>query len=164
MVKVLTENDTDAFIDIRLKGLKESPMAFGASFEEGIDKDLTFKNLKNRSDEYFTLGYFEKDVLVGIVGFIREQKLKKKHKSFVWGMYVDPEFRGKGIAKKLLQEVINRAKKIYGLSKIILSVTTPQTHALRFYENLGFVKYAVEKDSIRVDGKSMDEIFLSRQL
>lgn len=164
MVKVLTEKDTDIFIELRLKGLKESPMAFGASFEEGMDRDQTFKNLKNKTNENYILGYFKNDLLVGIVGFVRELKLKKRHKSFIWGMYVDSDFRRMGIAKKLLLEVIHRAKKLEGLSKIILSVTQPQENALGFYERLGFVKYSIEIDAIRVDGEKIDEIFMSLQI
>ena len=76
-------------------------------------------------------------------------------------MYVSSDFRGKGIAEKLLLEVIRRAKNIDGLSKIILSVTQPQEKALGFYEHLGFVKYAVEKDAMRVEGQKIDEIFMS---
>jgi len=164
MVKVLTENETDAFISIRLKGLSESPISFASSFEEGVDKTQSYKNFKNRTDEYYTLGNFEDGNLVGIVGFIREKKLKKKHKSLIWGMYVDPNYRNKGIAKRLLSEVIDRAKKLDGLSKIILSVTQPQENVHKFYQSLGFEKYAVEKDAMRVGGKQIDEIFMSIQL
>ena len=95
---------------------------------------------------------------------MREHKLKKKHKAIIWGMYVSPAFRGKGIVKKLLLEVIRRAKNIDGLSKIMLSVTQAQEKALGFYEYLGFVKYSVEKDAIRVDGQKIDEIFMSFQI
>ena len=161
MLKVITEKNTDAFIKIRLEGLKDSPQTFGASYEEGLDKDQTYNNLQNRTDEYCIPGFFEGEVLAGIIGFIREPKLKKKHKAIIWGMYVSPGFRIKGIAKKLLLEVIRRAKNIDGLSKIILSVTQPQEKALGFYEHFGFVKYAVEKDALRVDGQKIDEIFLS---
>ena len=120
--------------------------------------------MENRTEEYFILGFFEDEQLVGVVGFVRERKLKKMHKSFIWGMYVRPDFRGKGIAKKLLLEVIIKAKKIEGLSKIMLSVTHHQENALQFYERLGFEKYAVENDAIRLDGQKIDEIFMSLQI
>jgi len=164
MIKVLTEKDTDTFIQLRMESLQESPQAFAASYKEGVERDQTFKNLKNRTEEYFVLGFFEGEQLVGIVGFVRERKLKKKHKSFIWGMYVSPKFRGKGIAKKLLLELINKAKKVEGLSKVMLSVTHPQEKVLGFYERLGFVRYSVEKDAIRVDGQKIDEIFMSLQI
>ena len=164
MVKVLTEKDTDAFIEIRLEGLKESPLAFGASFEEEIDREGIVQNFKNRSDGYFTLGFFEDEKLAGIVGFIREHRLKKKHKGIIWGMYVSPEHRGKGIAKKLVLDVIDRAKNLQGLSKIMLSVTAPQKKAIGFYKRLGFEAYAAEKDAIRVDGQAVEEIFMSLKI
>ncbi len=164
MIKVLTEKNTDTFIEIRMESLRESPLAFGASFEDGIDRELTFQNLKNRTDENFILGYFEESQLVGIVGFIREQKRKKRHKSFIWGMFVSQNSRGSGIGKKLMLEVMNRAKKIDGLSKINLSVTKSQQNAIAFYHGLGFVEYAVEKDALRVDGQAIDEIFMSIEI
>ena len=164
MIKVLTEKDTDAFIQLRIQGLQKSPQVFAASYQKVGERDQTFINLKNWTEEYFVLVFFEDWQLFGIVGFVRERKLKKMHKSFIWGMYVRPDFRGKGIAKKLLLEVIIKAKKIEGLSKIMLSVTHPQENALQFYELLGFEKYAVENDAIRLDGQKIDEIFMSLQI
>ena len=164
MIKVLSEKDTDAFIKLRLHALKESPQAFGASYEEGVDRGQTFMNFKNRREDYFVLGYFEIEQLVGIVGFVRESKLKKKHKAVIWGMYVNSDFRGKGIARKLLIEVIERAGKIGGLSKIMITVTSPQENVLGFYERLGFLQYSLENDAMRVGEQRIDEIFLSLEL
>jgi ribosomal protein S18 acetylase RimI-like enzyme len=79
-------------------------------------------------------------------------------------MYVSPDFRGSGVGKKLMQEVIERVKKIKGLSKIMLSVTQPQENSLKFYQRLGFEKYAVEKDALRVGDKMIDEIFMSLKI
>ena len=164
MLRILTQKDTDAFIKRRMEGLRESPFAFGASFEEGVDRDRVFNNLRNGSDENFILGYFDDEALCGIVGFFRESKLKKKHIGWIWGMYVRPDSRGRGIAKSLMLEVINKAKQIEGLSKINLSVTRPQEKALMFYQKLGFVEYAIEKDALRVNGQKVDEIFMSMQI
>jgi ribosomal protein S18 acetylase RimI-like enzyme len=57
-------------------------------------------------------------------------------------MGVNESFRGKGIGKKLMEEVRNIAKE-RGVSRIQLSVWSDNAQARRFYENLGFEPYLV---------------------
>ena len=47
---------------------------------------------------------------------------------------VDPEYRGRGIGKKLFQEAINRLKE---LGKKPCVVTFPNLEAVKFYESMG---------------------------
>ncbi len=164
MIAVLNENHADEFIRLRLSGLRESPLAFGASPEDGLDRGEVIENLKKRSEENFILGYFRDDRLIGIVGFVRQKRIKQKHKAFIWGMYVDPVFRGLGIGEKLMLDIIQRTKNLDGLSKIVLSVTHLQQDSKRFYQKLGFIQYAVEKDALRVSGQKIDEIFMCMKI
>jgi GNAT superfamily N-acetyltransferase len=43
-------------------------------------------------------------------------------------MYVSREFRGHGIARQLLEEIIKRVKKISGIEQINLIVLIPNGH------------------------------------
>ena len=47
-------------------------------------------------------------ILAGMMGFKREYGLKLRHKGCIWGVYVSPAHRGKGLASLLLSEVIER--------------------------------------------------------
>jgi len=43
------------------------------------------------------VGSFKDGLLIGMIGFVREQRNKLRHKGNIWGMYVVPEARGEGI-------------------------------------------------------------------
>jgi ribosomal protein S18 acetylase RimI-like enzyme len=55
---------------------------------------------------------------------------------FIYELYVIQEFRGKGIAKRLLKSAINNLKN-EGYSEIRLSVFT-ENHAIQLYRQMGF--------------------------
>jgi ribosomal protein S18 acetylase RimI-like enzyme len=60
---------------------------------------------------------------------------------FVFGVYVRPEARRRGIAKTLMRAIATELR-IRGRAYVVLSVDTPNTGARAFYERLGFVDAA----------------------
>jgi len=164
MIRPLNEKDLDSFIEIRMEGLQKEPTAFGAAYEEGINKDKTFQDLKNKNEENFILGYFDQEQLIGIIGLVRYHRLKMNHKAFIWGMYVKASHRGKGIGRQLMEQTIEKAKQIPSLQKINLSVIDTQVTALQLYQRLGFEIFGKDQHALCVDGQFYDEILLSKVL
>lgn len=77
---------------------KKQPEAFSANYEDSAN--LTLDSVRTRiqvTDDKFILGAFHEDVIVGMIGFVREHKKKLNHKGTIWGTYVAREFRGQGI-------------------------------------------------------------------
>lgn len=162
MIRPLDANDLDAFIQIRSDSLNKSPQAFGADPRpiSAFDRDQTRKDLAAKTHQNFILGYFEADVLLGMAGFVQSERAKIRHRAFIWGVYVYPECRGKGVGKRLLQAVLERAKDLDGLVKVVLSVNHSAGAAKGLYESVGFKTYAVERDAMRWEGESLDEVFM----
>jgi len=52
-------------------------------------------------------------------------------------LYVLPDFRGRGIGRKLLNECLNRIKE-KGFSAVMLNVLSEDKAAIKLYEKLGF--------------------------
>ena len=113
---------------------------------------------KDRNDS-FTIGGYINGELAGVVSFIRdgENRQKLRHKGIISSMYVSPGFRGHGIAKKLLEEVIQRAKCIPGLEQINLIHISTNSIARQLYEKFGFRKFGTEQHSIKWEGNYYDE-------
>ena len=111
--------------------------------------NLTFPT-KDRNDS-FTLGAYVDAVLAGVVSFARdgEDREKLRHKGLLSTMYVAKEFRGWGIAKKLLEEVINRVRAIPDIEQINLIVIATNAKAKPLYEQFGFVRFGTERNSIK---------------
>ncbi len=113
---------------------------------------------KDRNDS-FTIGGYINGVLAGVVSFVRdgENRQKLRHKGIISTMVVSPAFRGHGIAKNLLEEVIQRAKSIPGIEQINLVHISSNTIARQLYEKYGFRKFGTERHSIKWEGNYQDE-------
>ena len=99
----------------------------------------------------------ENNDMLGVVGFRRVARIKLKHKANIWGMYVVPEFRQKGIAKLLLAELLNSAKSLDGLEQINLSVVNSNVNAKGVYDSFGFTIYGVEKNALKIGEEYYDD-------
>jgi RimJ/RimL family protein N-acetyltransferase len=77
-------------------------------------------------------------------------------------MYVRPEARGAGVARRLVEAVIAYARARVEL--IQLSVVVGNEPARRLYARLGFVEYGIEKNSLKYRGRYYDEILMAKEL
>jgi len=113
---------------------------------------------KDRKDS-FTLGAYIEDDLAGVVSFARdgEDREKLRHKGILSTMYVSKEFRGQGIAGKLLKELIKRVKAISDIEQINLIVIASNSGAKQLYEKFGFEKFGTELNSIKWKNKYFAE-------
>lgn len=113
---------------------------------------------KDRIDN-FTLGAYSDNILVGVASFVRDgnDREKLRHKGLLSTMYVSKEFRGLGIARQLLEEIIKRVKTIPDIEQINLIVLTENLKAKKLYEMFGFEKYGTEQNSIKWKGKYFAE-------
>jgi len=113
---------------------------------------------KDRNDS-FTLSAYVDNLLVGIVSFGRDgaDREKLRHKGILFRMYVSKEFRGKGIAKKLIEELINRVREIEDIEQINLTVIANNTNAKTLYEKFGFTTFGSEQNAIKWKGKYFTE-------
>jgi ribosomal protein S18 acetylase RimI-like enzyme len=157
-IRVLDTEDADIYRELRLRSLKENPEAFLTTLE--IEKEKPIEQVRNNlktTDSRFTLGAFSDSELIGIVTFVRESNPKTIHKGNVYAMYVSPEFRGKGIGKALIQELVKRANQCDGLEQMNLTVISNNTAAKRLYETVGFVVYGTERYALKSGDQYWDE-------
>lgn len=111
------------------------------------------------SADSFTLGAYSNHVLAGVASFIRdgEDRTKLKHKGILSTMYVSNAFRGLGIARQLLEAIIQRVKMNTGIEQINLIVLSDNERAKQLYQKFGFKKYGTELRSIKWNGNYYDE-------
>jgi len=158
--RVLEAADAAVYRQVRLSALQINPEAFGSTYEREVQFTLEmFVERVKLIEGKFTLGAFLDDgTLVGIATFVRETGIKTAHKGNIYGIYLAPEARGKGMGKTLLLELIRIAKdSAVGLEQIHLSVVSENESAKKLYASLGFEVYGVERHALKVDGRYYDE-------
>jgi len=168
-IRPLTSADTDAYRTIRLRMLREHPEAFGDSAEERErEPETVFRERfvsRIEAPDRFVLGAFDGEALVGTVGFYRHGGAKVAHKGGIWGMYVAPEARGRGVGMALLEAAVARiAATCPGVSWLQLGVATVNGPAQRLYERAGFRTYGVEPAAMIVGGRAIDEALMARRV
>lgn len=88
--------------------------------------------------------------------------LEKDDELFLSKLYVDEEFRGKGIGKYMFQKFVEICK-MRNLKKIWLTCNRNNAGALAFYEHIGFSKVREEVTDIG-EGYVMDDFILEYAL
>ena len=150
---MLSAENWAAFKTLRLEALDAHPEAFGSSFEEEFARtEDEWKAEFKRSDLF---GFFEKNKLVAVAGFFVYSSLKMCHRGVLWGMYIQPDYRRKGIAVALLKTVIAHAQK--RVTQLHLTVVTHNQAAVKLYEKNGFRIYGTEPQSLKVGTVFHDE-------
>ena len=169
-IRRLTTRDASAYRALRLRAFHDHPEAFTSSYEEEVLKPLAAseQRLEAASAGKFW-GAFVHDpasateVLAGMVGLDREQRIKNRHKAVVIGMYVAPEYARRSLGRELLGALLLEARAS-DLELLVLTVTRGNRGAEQLYLDAGFVPYGVEPGAIKVGHQRFDKIHMFLQL
>ncbi|AIQ33045.1 MULTISPECIES: GNAT family N-acetyltransferase [unclassified Paenibacillus] len=161
-LRMLTSVDAEAYRELRLQSLRLHPEAYLSSYES--EKKLSIVTTRIRlepSENNFTLGAFDgEERLVGIVTFFRESRPKIDHKANIYSVYVDSDVRKQGVGRRLMVELIARARLLPGLEILNLTVTSNNVAAKRLYESLGFICYGTEPKAMKLGDEYLDEALM----
>jgi ribosomal protein S18 acetylase RimI-like enzyme len=121
--------------------LQDQPASFGATYEEeALCPDERWRTylIEAEVEKRTILRFFEKDQhIIGMAGVKVGSTPKTKHRATLFFVYVRPAERGNGIAKALINVLIERLK-IKGVDKVDLVVNVMQKSAIALYQSLGF--------------------------
>lgn len=156
-VRRIRPGEAQVFWALRLRALEEHPEAFGASLEE--DSALPLETVRSRIEGpgQAVLGAFDGARLVGVVGLYRDTQRKGAHTAHVWGMYVAPEARSRGLGRRLVEAAIEEARRMGGVERLLLTVAAGNAPAQALYRALGFQTYGVEPKALKIGGAYVDQ-------
>jgi RimJ/RimL family protein N-acetyltransferase len=158
-IRRLMIGDAPVFWHLRKLALESEPVGFAESSaeHEALGVAGTQARIEAGNDENFVMGAFETGQLIGTAGFYREQKEKRRQIGWIWGVFVHPDNRKRGIGRALICCVIDQARALPGLATIHLTAAVTQTAARHMYAGLGFKLYGTVPGALYVNGQSYDE-------
>lgn len=158
IVRPVEEHELAAYVRLRQEALAAHPLAFTASPADDFASSVETLSAQMKNAPDWVLFVAWDGGLAGSAGVIRDRYLKAAHRMHLWGMYVSPGHRGRGIGMALLAAAIEHARSVPGIASLHLGVSDNALEARRLYERAGFRAWGVEPDALRVEGESVDEI------
>jgi L-amino acid N-acyltransferase YncA len=156
----LTAADLKAYRAVRNEGLTNDSGSFRISVAD--DETLGDAAWQKRLTEDYVVAMEDAGKILAIGGFSRMTGTKASHKGLIWGMYVRPEARGKGVGDLIMNTLADHAKTL--VRQLQLTVVSANPRAITFYQRHGFRLYGVEPESIKHDGGFLDEALMWRLL
>lgn len=160
IVRRLVEADAAEFRSIRLDGLRDSPEAFGSTYE--AEKDRPIESFVESLSKSHMAGAFVDGALLGVAGFYVLAGPKLAHRGNIWGVYVRPAGRGKGFGRALISHLL--AEAATQVKQVHLTVVTDNAAAVRLYRQLGFETYGTEPRALKAGERYFDEYLMVRML
>lgn len=163
-IRQLTIEDAAELFELRRESLADTPLAFGSSLEDDLAATVeATRELLERKPQTIVFGAFDPH-LVGSAGLYRSTKVKARHKLHVWGVYVTPAHRRRGLARQLLRAIVAYARTAPGVDWLQLGVSASTPGAQRLYERAGFVRWGTEPEALDHEGRRADEHFMALRL
>ena len=136
MIEILKPEQWQEFKEIRMKALKTGPLSFGESYTREID-NLTEETARAKLSAPDRKSYVArvdgKIVALAVYTLVIPEHVE--HTADIHAVFVDPDFRGKGIGFKLMKQMLDDLHDIPKISRIVLSVGNEQEAAKNMYKN-----------------------------
>jgi RimJ/RimL family protein N-acetyltransferase len=163
-IRKLTPDDAREWRTLRLQALQQHPTAYAESFEEASQRDLAWfrKQMPAADAANAIFGVFDRGRLAGSAGFAVQTFANLRHKGVMWGVYLEPGLRGRGVGDALVDHVIRYAREHVAVLHAAVAV---DNHAARtLYGRAGFTAFGLEPRALRVNGRDIDEELLAVEL
>lgn len=144
-IRRLQASDAHDYRTLRLAALSTAPEAFSSTYAVEVRRSLA--EHAERLVTSAVYGAYAADEIVGLIGFRRCDGEKEAHKGFVWGFYVSPRWRRRGVGAALIAALLKEARE--SVEQATLSVSEENRDAISLYERFGFSTYGVEPRALK---------------
>lgn len=163
-IRELLPKDWEKYKAIRLEALEADPIAFAETYENSVTHEDSF--WQNRLESLSSIWLFAEvgSHIVGMIGaFIKDNK-ESPGTAILVGVYVNKDYRGKGIGKQLLAHLLQEIRTKGFIHKVKLWVAETQSSARKLYEGEGFAYIGKKAEPIEYNGRRYDELIMEKQL
>jgi len=166
LIREGTVDDAEALIPTMKDILRETEYLLleEEEFNMTLEEEKNWLKRFDFSPNSLYLVAVHNDKIIGTMGIEGNNMLKVKHTASI-GISLRKEWQGLGLGRKLMEVAINWAKNNTGLELIWLEVLSPNTHAIKLYEKLGFMEAGRQKDFFKLpQDRYCDNIIMNLKL
>ncbi len=136
----ITIENVSVFKEVRLRALRDSPSAFGSTYEREFqfsDEEWIQRAIRWNGEKGVGFLAMDEGTACGIAGsFLDEDDVTRAQLISMW---TAPTHRRQGVGRLLVDAVATWAR-LRGARMLLLMVTSVNEQAMRFYEQLGFAR------------------------
>jgi ribosomal protein S18 acetylase RimI-like enzyme len=155
---------------LRRQAVRQMPRAFGVTYAEElaarsseIRHEVKAAWAGNNRWLVVATAKHEPNLIGMVSAFVKSDRYFRHIATIEW-MYVDPQFRGRGVGKALLSHLLDAIEKDKRIKKVRLMVNAAQREAIALYNRAGFRRVGRQRKEI-FDGKRYhDELIMERLL
>lgn len=128
-------------------------------FTMTIDQEQTFLTEQSLRPDWVGFVAVTKEKPTQVIGLVTaegKQRRAIKHRASI-GITIAQAWRGQGIGRALMRQVIKWAKDTEGITRLELEVLARNEVAVHLYERLGFEREGIVRRAIFRDGAYLDE-------
>jgi GNAT superfamily N-acetyltransferase len=127
VIRRLTAEDAADYRALRIESLINHPTAFTTALEDEANRPLA--DFTARMEKVLCYGGFDAEgALRGIVCVTHSGHPKTGHAHMFWSVYVQPEMRGTGMAKALMEGIIEAARPRGGSLRLFVTASKDFAH------------------------------------
>ena len=161
IIRPVKIEDSKAINEIRrMKGVRENTLAISS---ERLDRSIKHTESLDSNSHVLVAEIKEnnekKVVGIGILTINASPRIR--HSASI-GVCINTDYQGKGIGRKLMEELLDLADNWLMIVRVELGVYLDNEKAINLYKSLGFVKEGVKKYASIKNGKYVDELIMGR--
>lgn len=160
-IRKLNEDEWAEFSRIRLKALQTDPEVFASSYQK--ESQFTEAHWRSRlQDENCAIFVvLEDETPIGITGVSANREDSSGKTAVLWGSWLEPNARGKGLSNLMYRARINWAKSRNAFEKVVVAHRASNLASKYANQKQGFVK-THEEEMIWTNGET--DILISYEL
>ncbi len=142
----VTADDWESHRDVRLEMLRDAPDAFWFTYADEAVYDEA--DWRERIEGAWLVQARDADGVLGSAGLGSHWELERATTATLFGLYVAPRARGRGVGEALVRAVLDEARRL-GKSEVVLEVASSNVAAEALYARCGFVRTGAVHDHPR---------------
>jgi RimJ/RimL family protein N-acetyltransferase len=156
-VRQLEGADAEAFSALRRLVTADNPVPMGLTLEEELNRPLQgFRDQLSAPAPNAAFGVFVDGQLRACAALAWTSRFPSSmHKALLWGCFVEPGFRGRGLGRQVVGRALEHARQ-NSIRRVNLTVFLPNHAAVTLYASLGFQPYGLEPEAVCLDGNFHD--------